>query len=140
MSKKPNDLPDDKEHLVDSGQYDTELKELNRAIVERSNKLSELEQRLKRIEKRFKSNERLANTLAECLATQVVAIDAVSDVTRRTITTDAETHDILQKAIRTYDKHKVRRWFSGFCGVFLWVASVTAAACVGAFIYWLFCK
>lgn len=140
MSKKSNDLPSIDERLAGSEQCDSELRELNRALIEKTNKISELEQRLKRIEKRFKSNERLANTLAECLATQVVAIDAVSDVTRRTITTDAETHEILQKAIKTYDKHKVRRWLSGFCGVFLWVASVMSAACVGAFIYWLFCK
>ena len=138
MSKKTNSTTTSPE--LSPEQRSAELLELSHNLLEKTKRLTELEERLKRLEKRYKSNERLAQTLATCLSTQVVAIDAVSEVTRRTITGDAATHDVLQAAIKAYDKHKVRRWLSGFCGVLLWICSVAAAACTGAFIYWLFCK
>lgn len=126
------------EEPLETLSQDDELKELSRAVNDKSNKLNELEQRLKRLEKHYKSSERLGRSLADCLATQVVAIDAVGNVVQRSLTSDALVHDALQDAIKKYDKRKFRRWLSGFLGVLLWVGSVTAAACVGAFIYWLF--
>ncbi len=115
-----------------------EVAELNKALVKKENKIADLEQRLSRLEKRTKSNERFARTFENCLSTQVVAVDAVTDVIRRALREDNATHDELMDAIRHYDKHKFRRWFSGFTSVLLWVISVMLAACVGAFIYWVF--
>lgn len=117
---------------------DIDTSELTKALVKKDNRITELEQRLSRIEKRTKSNERFARTFAGCLSTQVLAIDAVTDVVRRSLREDAIVHDELSAAIKIYDKHKIRRWFSGFLGVFLWLGSVMAAAVVGAFIYWVF--
>lgn len=126
---KTTDLP------IDSA-LSEDAKELNRTVNSQTNKLTELEQRLKRLEKRFKSNERLATSLAECLATQIVAVDAVGEVVRRNLTDDATTAQTLEAAIKYYDKHKFRRFLSGFFSILLWIASIAAAACVGAFIYW----
>lgn len=120
----------------DTSEYD--LSELSQALIKKDNRITDLEQRLSRIEKRTKSNERFARTFAGCLSTQVLAIDAVTDVVRRSLREDAMVHDELTAAIKVYDKHKIRRWFSGFLGVFLWLGSVMAAAVVGAFIYWVF--
>jgi len=113
----------------DTSEYD--LSELSQALIKKDNRITDLEQRLSRIEKRTKSNERFARTFAGCLSTQV-------DVVRRSLREDAIVHDELTAAIKVYDKHKIRRWFSGFLGVFLWLGSVMAAAVVGAFIYWVF--
>lgn len=135
MSKKSKSTA---EEVLDVSTQASELQELSRNIISKTNKLTELEQRLKRLEKHYKSSERLGRSLAECLATQVVAIDAVGEVVQRSLTSDALVHEALQDAIKRYDKHKFRRWLSGFLGVLLWIGSVTAAACVGAFIYWLF--
>lgn len=135
MSKKTKVRDDDP---VEVATQESELKELSRAVIDKSNKLTELEQRLKRLEKHYKSSERLGRSLADCLATQVVAIDAVGNIVQRSLTSDALVHEVLQDAIKKYDKRKFRRWLSGFLGVLLWIGSVTAAACVGAFIYWLF--
>lgn len=118
--------------------HDVDVAELSKAIIKKDNKITELEQRLSRLEKRTKSNERFARTLSECLGTQVYAIDAVAGVLRRSLREDAVVQDELMAAIRDYDKHKFRRWLSGFCGVLLWVGSVTLAVFVGAFIYWIF--
>ena len=115
-----------------------DVAELSKAIIKKDNKIADLEQRLGRLEKRTKSNERFARTFSECLNTQVNAIDAVTSVLRRGLREDAVVQDELMAAIRDYDKHKVRRWLSGFCGVMLWVTSVTVAVFVGAFIYWVF--
>ena len=121
-----------------SNNINSELAELNKALIKKENKVADLEQRLSRLEKRTKSNERFAKTFESCLSTQVVAVDAVMDVVRRALREDNATHDELMDAIRHYDKHKFRRWFSGFTSVLLWVVSVMLAACVGAFIYWVF--
>lgn len=115
-----------------------EIAELNKALVKKENRLAELEQRLTRIEKRTKSNERFARTFAGCMSTQVLAIDAVTEVLRRGLREDAVVAEELRVAIKDYDKHKFRRWFSGFCNVLLWIISVMLAATVGAFIYWVF--
>ena len=120
----------------DTSEYD--LSELSQALIKKDNRITDLEQRLSRIEKRTKSNERFARTFAGCLSTQVLAIDAVTEVVRRSLREDAIVHDELTAAIKVYYKHKIRRWFSGFLGVFLWLGSVMAAAVVGAFIYWVF--
>lgn len=117
---------------------DAEIAELHKALTKKENKVTDLEQRLSRIEKRTKSNERFAKTLEGCLSTQVVAVDAVIDVIRRALREDYATHDELMDAIKEYDKHKFRRWFSGFTSVLLWVVSIMLSACVGAFIYWVF--
>lgn len=130
MSKKPAD--------VETAASEVDLAELSKALIKKDNRIAELEQRLSRIEKRTKSNERFARTLSECLGTQVYAIDAVAGVLRRSLREDAVVQDELMAAIKDYDKHKFRRWLSGFCGVLLWVGSVTLAVFVGAFIYWLF--
>ena len=111
---------------------------LSQALAKKEHKIALLKQRLARIEKRTKSNERFASTLSECLATQIVAVDAVTDVLRRALRDDVTLQDELMFAIKTYDKHKFRRWFSGFCGVMLWALSVALAAFIGAFIYWVF--
>lgn len=101
-------------------------------------KITDLDQRMKRLEKRVKNNERFAQTFANCLDTQIVAADAVTEVVRRSLYEDAIVHDELVEAIKLYDKHKIRRFFSGFFGVLLWIVSVMLAAVVGAFIYWVF--
>lgn len=111
---------------------------LKQALAKKDNKINLLEQRLTRIERRAKSNERFANTLSECLATQVVAIDAITGVVRRALQDDVVLQDELMLAIKTYDKHKFRRWLTGFCGTMMWVLSVAVAAFMGAFIYWIF--
>lgn len=111
---------------------------LTKSLLKKDEHIKDLERRLERIEKRTKSNERFARTFSGCLDTQVLAIDAVTDVVRRGLREDAVIHEELMSAIRQYDRHKVRRWFSGFFGVLLWVVSVMAAACVGAFIYWVY--
>lgn len=117
---------------------DISLAELSKVIVKKENRLSDLEQRLGRLEKRLKSNERFARTFAGCLSTQVIAIDAVTDIVRRGLREDVIIHEELSTALKDYDKRKFRRWFSGFLGVLLWVVSVAAAAGVGAFIQWVF--
>lgn len=111
---------------------------MSKALLKKDAKITDLEQRLGRLEKRLKTNERFARTFATCMDTQVIAIDAVTGVIRRALKTDAAIASDLSAAIHEYDRHKVRRWLSGFCGVFLWVGSVAAAAFVGAFIYWAF--
>lgn len=123
---------------ADSATTEVDIVELSKALIKKDNKITELEQRLSRIEKRTKSNERFARTLSECLGTQVYAIDAVAGVLRRSLREDAVVQDELMAAIKDYDKHKFRRWFSGFCGVLLWAGSVALAAFIGAFIYWTF--
>lgn len=117
---------------------DKDVVALSKALLKKDGKIAELEQRLNRLEKRLKSNERFARTFATCMDTQVVAIDAVTSVFRRALKTDAATANDLSAAIREYDRHKVRRWLSGFGSVVLWIGSVCAAAFVGAFIYWIF--
>lgn len=117
---------------------DEEVIALSKALLKKDNKIADLEQRLSRLEKRLKSNERLARTFATCMDTQVVAIDAVTSVVRRALKTDAAIASDLSAAIHEYDRHKIRRWLSGFLGVFLWVGSVAAAAFIGALIYWTF--
>lgn len=114
--------------------------EMAQAIVKKDRKITELEQRLTKLEKRLKTNEQFARTLSTCLTTQVIGIDAVTSVIRRALANDAELHAELGSAIQAYDKRKFRRWVSGFCGVLLWIASVAAAAIVGASIQWLFGK
>ena len=126
------------ETKVDSSAKDTDIAEMSKALIKKDNKITDLEQRLSRIEKRTKNNERFARTFATSLSTQVLAIDAVTDTMVRALRENATVHDELSLAIREYDKHKIRRWFSGFFGVLLWVASVTISAVVGAFIYWMF--
>lgn len=101
-------------------------------------KLENLDDRLSRLEKRLKNNERFARTFASALTTQVVAIDAVTEAMRHALRNDVEVHEELALAIKHYDKRKIRRWFSGFFGVLMWIASVGVAGVVGAFIYWLF--
>lgn len=123
---------------AESAATSVDVAELSKAIIKKDNKIADLEQRLSRLEKRTKSNERFARTFAECLNTQVNAIDAVTSVLRRGLREDAVVQDELMAAIRDYDKHKFRRWLSGLCGVMLWVISVTVAVFVGAFIYWVF--
>lgn len=115
-----------------------DIAELNKSLIKKDNKIADLELRLSRLEKRTKSNERFARTFANCLDTQVNAVDAVVDVIRRSLREDAVVHDELSLAIREYDKHKVRRFMSGFFSVLLWIVSVMLAAIVGAFIYWVF--
>ena len=117
---------------------DLEIAELSKAFIKKENRLTDLEQRLTRIEKRTKSNERFARTFAGCLSTQILAIDAVTDVLRRALREDAVIQDELTAAIRHYDKHKFRRWCSGFLSVLMWILSVMVAAFAGAFIYWVF--
>jgi hypothetical protein len=100
--------------------------------------IADLEQRLRRLEKRVKSNERFGKTLEDCLASQVVAADAVTAVVRRSLREDAELHDELRFAIKEYDSRKFSRWFTGFLGVLFRVTVVAVAAFMGAFIYWAF--
>lgn len=121
-----------------SKRADGDVVEMAKTIVKKDRRIAELEQRVTRIEKRTKSNEQFARTLAACLSTQVIGVDAVTSIVRRAIVTDAEIHDELSSAIQAYDKRKIRRWFSGFLGVLLWLASVAAAAVIGALIHWLF--
>ena len=130
MSKKSADS--------DAAAHDVDVGFMIKCIIINDYSITEIEQRLSRLEKRTKSNERFARTLSECLGTQVYAIDAVAGVLRRSLREDAVVQDELMAAIRDYDKHKFRRWLSGFCGVLLWVGSVTLAVFVGAFIYWIF--
>lgn len=127
-----------KSAAAESAATSVDVAELSKAIIKKDNKIADLEQRLSRLEKRTKSNERFARTFSECLNTQVHAIDAVTSVLRRGLREDAVVQDELMAAIRDYDKHKFRRWLSGFCGVMLWVISVTAAVFIGAFVYWVF--
>lgn len=134
MSKNDTDLS---QESVETN-TNHEIAELSKALIKKENRLSDLDQRLSRLEKRLKSNERFARTLAGCLSTQVPAIDAVTEVLRRGLREDAVVAEELKLAIKDYDKHKFRRWLSGFCGVLLWVISVMLAATVGAFIYWVF--
>lgn len=101
-------------------------------------RIADLEQRLRRLEKRIKNNERFGKTLNDCLSSQVVAIDAVSAVVRRSLKEDAETHAELSAAIREYDRHKVSRWLSGFFGMIFRIAVICVALFMGAFIYWVF--
>ena len=129
MSKKPDN---------NEAETMSELAELSAMLTKKQAKITALEHRLDRLERRTKSNERFANTLSESLSTQVVAIDAVIDVLRRALRDDATIQSELMAAIKEYDKHKFRRWLSGFCSVVLWVGSVALAAFVGAFIYWIF--
>lgn len=103
-----------------------------------AHEIKRLEKRIGKLEKKLATNERLARTLASTLATQLVATDAVTAVVRRSLQTDAGVQRELSAAIRLYDKHKVRRWFSGFFSIILWITSVAAAAVAGAAIYWLF--
>lgn len=117
---------------------DKEVVALSKALLKKDAKIADLEQRLSRLEKRLKSNERFARTFATCMDTQVVAIDAVTSVMRRALKTDAAIASDLSAAIHEYDRHKVRRWLSGFLSVFLWVSSVAVAAFAGALIYWIF--
>lgn len=117
---------------------DKNLNDAEASNSKRDARAKELEQRLMRLEKRIKNNERFSRTLCACLDTQVTAGDAVVNVMRRSLREDVVVHEELMSAIREYDKHKVRRWFSGFLSVLLWVVSVMLAACVGAFIYWVF--
>lgn len=100
--------------------------------------LKELEQRLRRLEKRLKNNERFGKTFADCLGSQVVAIEAVTATVRRSLREDADVHDELSAAIKEYDRHKIRRWFSGFFGALFRILALAAAAFMGAFIYWVF--
>ncbi len=101
-------------------------------------KLRDLERRLERIERKVNSNERFARTLAKSVTTQTLAADSLLYVLRKSLREDVEIRDELTAAIKQYDKRKFRRWFSGFFGIVLWIASVAAAAGVGAFIYWAF--
>lgn len=117
---------------------DEEVVALSKALLKKDTKIADLEQRLSRLEKRLKSNERFARTFATCMDTQVVAIDAVTGVMRRALKTDAAIANDLSAAIHEYDRHKFRRWLSGFLGIFLWVSSVAVAAFMGALIYWIF--
>lgn len=110
-----------------------------RKTTKKADHLKDLEQRLLRLEKRTKNNERFARTFSGCLDTQVLAIDAVTSVMRRALREDATIHDELWDAIKRYDRHKVHRWFSGFCGVLFRVLVVAVAGFMGAFIYWVFC-
>ena len=123
---------------ADSAAKDTDIAEMSKALIKKDNKITDLEQRLSRIEKRTKNNERFARTFANSLSTQVLAVDAVTDTMVRALRENAAVHDELSMAIKEYDKHNIRRWVSGFFGVLLWIASVTVAAVVGAFIYWMF--
>lgn len=116
----------------------TKLEELEQALAKKERRIVELEQRLTRLEKRIKSNERFAHTLSDSLSTQVVAIDAVTQVISRALHTNADIQKELMSAIHEYDQHKFRRWLSGFCSIVLWISSIAAAVCTGAFVYWLF--
>lgn len=109
-----------------------------KSITKAERRISELEQRVVRMEKRTRSNEQFARTLATCLSTQIIGVDAVTEIVRRAIATDTDTHKELNIAIREYDKRKLRRWCSGFLGVILWIGSITAAAVIGALIHWVF--
>lgn len=110
--------------------------EISMSRLERQ--LNEIDRRLARIEKKTKTNEQFARTMSASLSTQVIAIDAVTKILRRAISSDAQVQEELSLAIRTYDKRKFRRWFSGLLGILLWIASVAGAAVVGALIHWLF--
>jgi len=101
-------------------------------------RIADLEQRLRRLEKRIKTNERFGNTFADCLSSQVVAIDAVTAVVRRSLQEDSEIHTELADAIKEYDAHKFSRWLTGFLGFLFRVAALCVAAFMGAFIYWVF--
>lgn len=100
--------------------------------------IADLEQRLRRLEKRIKNNERFGKTLNDCLSSQVVAIDAVTAIVRRSLKEDAEVHAELSAAIKEYDRHKITRWFCGFFGVLFRVVALCVAAFMGAFLYWVF--
>lgn len=106
--------------------------------MSQGHRTKEIERRLERLERKVNSNERFARTFAKSVTTQALAADAVLYILRKSLHEDAEIREELTAAIKEYDKHKIRRWFSGFFGVLLWVVSVAAAAGVGAFIYWAF--
>lgn len=97
-----------------------------------------LERRIERLERKINSNERFARTLAKSVTTQSLAANSILYVLRKGLHEDAEVRDEFVATIKAYDKHKFRRWFSGFLSVVLWLVSVAVAACVGAFIYWTF--
>lgn len=101
-------------------------------------RIADLEQRLSRIEKRVKNNERFAKTFADCASSQIIAIDAITEVVRRGLREDSEIHEEISSAIKEYDRRKITRWFSGFLGVLLRVAALCVAGFMGAFIYWVF--
>lgn len=105
---------------------------------DKDRRIADLEQRLRRLEKRTKNNERFGKTFADCLSSQVIAIDAVAAVVRRSLKEDAETHDELRAAIKEYDRRKISRWFSGFFGVLFRILALAIAVFVGAFIHWVF--
>lgn len=106
--------------------------------IHKDRSLTELEQRVRRLEKRIKNNERFGKTFADSLASQVVMIDAVTAVVRRSLKEDADVHAELSAAIKEYDHRKISRWFSGFLGVLFRVAALCVAAFMGAFLYWVF--
>lgn len=97
-----------------------------------------LGQRLSRLEKKLSSNEQVANLMVDALISQTLASEAVRDIIRRSLREDAIVHDELVLAIKSYDKAKFRRAFSGLLGVLLWMVSVGVAAVIGAFIHWTF--
>ncbi len=104
----------------------------------KNHKLKDLERRIERLERKINSNERFARTMAKSVSTQALAAETILYVLRKSLHEDAEIRDELTTAIKEYDKRKIRRWFSGFFGVVLWITSVALAAGVGAFIYWAF--
>jgi len=101
-------------------------------------RIADLEQRLRRLEKRVKTNERFGKTFADCLSSQIVAIDAVTAIVRRSLQEDSEIHAELTDAIREYDAHKFSCWLTGFLGVLFRVTALCVAGFMGAFIYWVF--
>lgn len=101
-------------------------------------KIKNLERRIERLERKINSNERFARTLAKSVTTQSLAANSILYVLRKALHEDAEIRDEFTATIKAYDRHKFRRWFSGFLSVLLWIVSVGLAACIGAFIYWTF--
>lgn len=124
----------DKNHKSPSASSDGKTQK----TVNKDRRISDLEQRLRRLEKRTKNNERFGKTFSDCLSSQVVAIDAVTAIVRRSLREDSEIQDELSAAIKDYDRHKITRWFSGFLGVVFRVAALCSAGFMGAFIYWVF--
>lgn len=124
--------------LAQAESQEVDVIALSKALTKKDNRLKEFEQRLTRLEKRIKNNERFAHTFVDCVSTQVTAIDAINAVLCRGLRDNTDIQEELMLAIKTYDQHKIRRFFSGLFGVIMWVASVMVAAVVGAFIYWVF--
>lgn len=125
--------------VVDALKTEAEEQQLsNQSFAKLERQLNEIDRRLARIEKKTKTNEQFARTLSASLSTQVIAVDAVTKLFRRALSSDAQIQDELSQAIRTYDRRKFRRWCSGFFGVLLWIGSIAGAAVVGALIHWLF--